>query len=108
MTRDEILGLSKMTEDEQIDMLERSGIIENYAKKCPNCGHWLAESLADCAERLWEDAIYGMTAEDHRTIAARYFNNNCFTELQEYIWWFIDAKPIHRIQAALLVKESPK
>jgi hypothetical protein len=43
-----------MTEDEQIDMLERSGIIENYAKKCPNCGHWLAESLADCAERLWK------------------------------------------------------
>lgn len=105
MTRDEILGLSKMSEGEAQNVLIANGIIHMTDIRYDYGVVRRAESLADLADRLWRENIYGMTAEHHRTIAAQHFNNNRFTELQEYIWWFMESKPIHRIQAALLAKE---
>ncbi|MBP8982915.1 MAG: hypothetical protein KBG19_07785 [Bacteroidales bacterium] len=109
MTRDEILGLSFLLEKDQLEVLDNFGIVQHkpYGEgDVITCTH--PESLPDLADRLWRENIYGMTAEHHRTIAAQHFNNNRFTELQEYIWWFMEAKPIHRIQAALLAKGVSK
>ena len=122
MTKDEILRLHTLSEDEQEKILIDNKILESLHFKLVGCKVY--ESLADCAFRLRDEVCSSFRTEraddgvDYK-VSGRYdFSNACkfliqFGVLGDYshllhhgtvaiFRWF--AKPIHWIQAALLAK----
>jgi len=102
MTREEILGLSKLTEAEQEGQLEKAGILESYV--CCSCGTKLPESLADCAGRLWGKANNEYYQRLLEAMVLVFDKSGVLSSFQGF--WMCDALPIHRIQAVLLAGEG--
>jgi len=108
MTRDEILGLSKMSEGEAQNVLIANGIIHMTDIRYDYGVVRRAESLADLADRLFRETgpnkIYSIH-EVYETLFKCDYVWNDHDYLNFYRWWALDSLPIHRIQAALLAKE---
>ena len=114
MTKEEVLQLLKMSEDDACVVLERARIlktchrIDNFAGYSVN----VIESLADCAFRLRDEVV----ADKWLDIWDGIYLLLQAIEVKEYCkeckeWrkvkgfdWNTEAKPIHWIAAALLAK----
>ena len=102
MTKDEILKLHELSDDEQKAKLKKDSTLKITGMSDGHFTAYRLESLADCAFRLrdesnlyrFDDAFY----EIGKLIVGE---DNEQSEIWEYI-----AKPIHWIQAALLAKEG--
>ena len=113
MTRSEILGLSKMSGAEAQNVLIANGIIHMTDIRYDYGVVRRAESLADLADRLWREGGNGYPSrETQKSMRIVYFLHHPDIDevsLDTLVFWFLfDSLPIHRIQAALLAKESPK
>ena len=105
LTREEILGLSKLTELEQYCVLLQNGII---SEGIAGVGK---ESLADCAERLWREAVKSQKIVDAMTEIEQVIGEECYIDAEagehtSWYWWAFLALSSHRIQAALLAGEG--
>jgi hypothetical protein len=110
----ELLGLLKKTEEEQINWLEKNEILKVPARLYDVCDHILFESLADLAERLWKKAREIKLCEggDLLTalcdVAGVMENRKKCTQCEHessagsVFFWATDADAIHRIVAALI------
>ena len=113
LTKKEIMGLSKLTEAEQITSLLCDGIIKTKKGKYLNeAGQFvtinITESLSDCADRLWREAVKNHSLElcvaviDVFSIDVKVKHDINYIER----WALYHFLPIHRIQAALLAGEG--
>lgn len=107
MNEKDILKLHTLTEDEQVEALDKADVLQYnlYGTGIViECKH--LESLADCAERLWREN------KDKARIAPIYdlcawnksYDDGVRLWYNMVEWFAMDALPIHRIQACLLVK----
>jgi hypothetical protein len=109
----EILGLLTKTEEEQIEYLYiENNIMKNRWDIANGDNLTVEESLPDLAERLWRkaytighipgigDVFLSAIKEVHKIIFPKNYGQ---VEMEEWMYfWALEAKPIHRIVAALL------
>jgi hypothetical protein len=120
MTREEILNLDKLSEEEQIRWLAEHDILQTTIMQClisraHQWGHY--ESLAECAFRLRGEAdeYYQKHIAPKGLMHPLYIAMNdlwgekAFDETYGCApYWLYQAKPVHFIQAALLAKGEGK
>jgi hypothetical protein len=113
MTKEEILNLSNLTEEEQIQWLVKHEIPTIEQHMCEICcrftNEW--ESLADLAFRLRDEINKNSKGYDNFAGGLReiYILVNGDSEPKPNLlvythFWLTQAKPIHWIQAALLAR----
>ena len=112
MTREEILSLSKMTEEELYNYLWNTKVLSlktctecgEYGEAvCVSCNHRLTESLADCAFRLRDEVCKNSSGRYAFYAQLELVLDKCDVSS---ILTVCVARPIHWITAALLAKEN--
>lgn len=116
MTKEEILSALKMDEAGQVEWLDYNGVLlhKQYANKNCICKAPLQahhESLADAAFRLRDELLKDFSlSQQHIIQVYRLVTDSvCYPDSPEEMllfleWLALDARPIHWIVAALLVK----
>lgn len=111
MTRSDILDLSKLEEKKAWDNLYAEGVLKEVRRFSLSLERYIdvVESLDDLADRLFGrgrglDVEYMIEIYFMQTGKSRPATHTEYALF--WNWWALDAKPIHRIQAALLAKEG--
>lgn len=100
ITENEILGLHKESEGEQIRFLSSIGILMNNT--CAFDDHYVHdESLAVCAFRMRDNQFSTNYKKLCLAMGNVYFLMHN-VNVRESFFWMFEARPIHWIQAALL------
>lgn len=98
--KDELLALVEKDDGDCFIFFFDRGFIETHT--CDWCENQTSESLADLAERLWEKATScEVITSLHIACGIVSGINSCDNDIVRG-WFFVYAKPIHRIVAAII------